>query len=253
MNTKVSYLYRDASNYKVHNECIIIGDISTEQIREIQKCLLDGIFFKPAMVGLPEKNFVSLGYKTCDDDPEFFEIGNEDDIDYSFETTDQTNDVDMTTLELVEKFKAASKNDWLEKRDEAEVQNRSMRIVLLEPGKIAEIKEIGTSLEEMQEVVGGYIQEVYPFPDPGIVLVCNDDGKLLGMPLNRALRHEKTKAVYDILAGPCFICGCGDCSFTGLTEGQAKKYAEMFKRPEHFFEVAGQIVAVPYYPEVSTS
>lgn len=42
----------------------------------------------------------------------------------------------------------------------------------------------------MQEIVGGTIQVLYPFAEP-VALVCNDEGKLLGLPLNRALRVRK--------------------------------------------------------------
>ena len=31
MNTKISYLYRDADNYKMSNECVIIGTLTAEQ------------------------------------------------------------------------------------------------------------------------------------------------------------------------------------------------------------------------------
>ena len=31
MNTKISYLYRDADNYKMHNKCVIAVTLTTEQ------------------------------------------------------------------------------------------------------------------------------------------------------------------------------------------------------------------------------
>ena len=39
------------------------------------------------------------------------------------------------------------------------------------------VKEIDGNLESMQEIVGGYIEAIYPFDDP-IALVCNDEGKI---------------------------------------------------------------------------
>ncbi len=36
MNTKISYLYRDADNYKMHNKCVIAGTLTTEQARTIK-------------------------------------------------------------------------------------------------------------------------------------------------------------------------------------------------------------------------
>ena len=128
-------------------------------------------------------------------------------------------------------------------------QDRTIRVVLLEPGKEARTTDIGATLEDMQEVVGGYIEAVYPFSSEPIALVCNDEAKLMGLPLNRALRYEDTKDVYDIIAGPCFICDCSGESFGSLTQEQAQRYEKMFRRPEQFFKLDGKIIAVPYQPE----
>ncbi len=40
--------------------------------------------------------------------------------------------------------------------------------------------------ETLQAAVGGDIQAVYPYEDP-VALICNEEGKLMGLPLNRAL------------------------------------------------------------------
>ena len=45
MNTKICYLYRDAGNYKVHNECVIQGELSKEQIQSILDCCDMGEFY----------------------------------------------------------------------------------------------------------------------------------------------------------------------------------------------------------------
>ncbi len=59
------------------------------------------------------------------------------------------------------------------------------------------------SLEAMQQAVGGYIEEYMPFEDD-VALICNDEGKMIGMPLNRAIRDEDGQVV-DVIAGPFFI------------------------------------------------
>ena len=64
-----------------------------------------------------------------------------------------------------------------------------MEVLLVEPGKEARIAEIGDGLKSLQAAVGGWIEAVYPFDDP-VALVCNDEGKIMQMPLNRALRGE---------------------------------------------------------------
>ena len=56
-NTKIGYLYRDASNYKKWNEVVIRGSISPEQIDIIIGCLDDELHFIPRQVGLPEERF----------------------------------------------------------------------------------------------------------------------------------------------------------------------------------------------------
>ena len=57
MNTKISYLYRDADNYKKVNECVIAGALTAEQICAIKDCCDMGEYFIPSQVGLPERRF----------------------------------------------------------------------------------------------------------------------------------------------------------------------------------------------------
>ena len=57
VNTKISYLYRDAENYKKVNECVIAGALTAEQICAIKDCCDMGEYFSPSQVGLPERRF----------------------------------------------------------------------------------------------------------------------------------------------------------------------------------------------------
>ena len=84
----------------------------------------------------------------------------------------------------------------------------------------------------MQAVVGGPIQAIYPFPEP-VALICHEEGKLLGLPLNRALR-DKDGEIYDIIAGPFFLCGAPPDrdTFTSLTPEQMVHYKDRFCRIE---------------------
>lgn len=224
----------------------------------------------------------------------------------------------------------------------------TMKVVLLEPGKQAKIADIGTSLESMQRTVGGYIEAVYPFEEE-VCIVCNEEGKIYGLPLNRALREPDTitemtygelkaafekaecdgtgnhltgyivfsedsfdkpydeeartyvvssnnkafipgmggysiygsaldgsdpcirlerymacekggqdgwtvercyvkepgKQIYDVIAGTCFICDCSGENFGSLSDDQLRKYSEMFKYPEHFYMLNGEVQAMP--------
>ena len=111
-----------------------------------------------------------------------------------------------------------------------------MKILVVEPLKVPYEKEIDGSLESMQAVVGGLIQLLYPFEDPELALICNDEGKILGVPYNRALRDEDGR-IYDVVAGPFFLCRVPADSehLEGLTEGQMKWGKERFRQPELFF------------------
>lgn len=121
---------------------------------------------------------------------------------------------------------------------------RSMiRVVLLEPMKEARVVEINHSLQSMQSVVGGLIEAIYPFEEQ-VCIVCNEEGKLQGLPLNRALR-DTDGHIYDIIAGTAFLCDCSGEDFGSLTDAQVAKYLALFKHPEAFVSVNGCIVAIP--------
>ena len=68
-------------------------------------------------------------------------------------------------------------------------ENRKMEILLVQPGMYPQKATIGTELKDFQDAVGGTIAASYPFDDP-VAIVYNDEGKLTGLPLNRALRDE---------------------------------------------------------------
>lgn len=103
-NTKLWYMYRDAANYKVHTDVVLTGEMTPEQWETILSCCEDREYFAPAKVGLEARDFVAIGYKPYDDDPELFEI-----VEYSH--TDLKPTVQMTVEELVAKFQE-HKGKW---------------------------------------------------------------------------------------------------------------------------------------------
>ena len=128
-----------------------------------------------------------------------------------------------------------------------------MKILLIEPHKPPYPLEIDETLAEMKKFVGGTIQAVYPFSDP-VALICNDEGKLLGLPLTWALYHPETGELYDIIAGIFFLCGAPPDAdrFASLTNEQLEKYTQYFHTPESFMRINGQIVAIPEQLEHKT-
>ena len=130
---------------------------------------------------------------------------------------------------------------------EAPEQDGKIVAVVVEPGKKPEIREIDSSLEGLQALVGGYIQAVYPYEDP-VGIVCNEEAKLEGLPLNRALRDEDGD-IYDIVAGTFAVVGLTDDSFGSLEGDLALKYAKLFEQPEQFAKLGDKIVAIPMISE----
>lgn len=113
-----------------------------------------------------------------------------------------------------------------------------MNVLMIEPGKAPYVTDIGNDLHSMQQAVGGYIQAVYPY----------EEGKLDGLPLNRALRDEDGD-IYDIVAGNFFLAGIGEDDFIDLPDELVEQFAEQFRQPEVFVNVGGRIIAYPVAEE----
>lgn len=118
-----------------------------------------------------------------------------------------------------------------------------MLVLVVEPECKPEIREIDGSLESMQAIVGGLIQALYPFDDM-VALVANDEGKLLGLPMNRGLRDEAGN-LYDILCGTFFICGIEGDGFASLTDEQIQKFMTVFAVPELFINSNSHLMILP--------
>ena len=141
-----------------------------------------------------------------------------------------------------------SSRDWDE---ESAVQppRREIFVVLCEPGKLAKSATIEGSLESYQKIVGGYIEAYYPFEE-SVCIVCNEEGKINSLPLNRAVYAGPDRGeMLDIIAGTFFVCDCSGENFGSLSPEQLRRYAELFKYPERFSRMDNEIRAVPYLPE----
>ena len=102
------------------------------------------------------------------------------------------------------------------------IENK-LRCLLVEPYKLPEVIEINNTLEAKQNIVGGYIECAYLPNDEEVVIICNEEGKINGLQLNRDIGH-------DIIAGPFLIVGddYDNGDFKSLTEEQIMKYKIRF-------------------------
>ena len=100
-----------------------------------------------------------------------------------------------------------------------------MKVLVVEPQKPCRVQEID-SLADMQRIVGGDIEAVYPFQEL-VAVVCNADGKALGLPMNRPLL-DKDYLPYDIIRGTFFVAGLGQEDFISLTDEQIQRYKSLY-------------------------
>lgn len=107
INTKISYLYRDADNYKMPNECVIAGTLTEEQTLTIKDCCDMREYFIPRQVGLPERRFNRYDPAV---DHCWFELDEN-----SFSETMEPPTIALTAAELVNRFEVC-RNNW---QDEA--------------------------------------------------------------------------------------------------------------------------------------
>ena len=125
-----------------------------------------------------------------------------------------------------------------------------MIVLMVEPDTVPCVTDIGSDLSSMQKAVGGLIQVLYPFEDEEVALVCNEEAKLMGLPLNRALFDPETHRLYDIISGTFFICAApsDSDSFAGLSDEQIGLYEKQFHCPEIFIRLNGHIQVIRKLP-----
>ena len=117
----------------------------------------------------------------------------------------------------------------------------NVRVIIIEGGKKPYEMELENSLAAMQHCVGGLVESVYERGGPGqCALICNDEGKLLGLPWNRALTDDHG-VPYDIVCGTFFVAGLKEDDFASLTEQQIEKYKDKYSNE--------MILSVPKQPE----
>lgn len=128
-------------------------------------------------------------------------------------------------------------------REIVQEQKEQLDVLLVKPGMYPQAVQIGSELEDLQKAVGGDIEAVYPYNEP-VALIVNDEGKLNGSELNRALRDNEGQ-IYDIVAGDFLIVGLGEEDFASLSPELMEKFEKEFHQPEMFVRMGRSIMALP--------
>ena len=124
------------------------------------------------------------------------------------------------------------------------MKNKNIKVLVVKPEQAPTIAEYKDRLETWQQLVGGYIELFYPFEDD-VAILCNDEGKIDGLPLNRAVKDANGE-ILDIIAGTFAVVGLDDeDGFRSLTNLELEMYAKLYAVPEVFVGMNGRIVAVP--------
>ncbi len=122
--------------------------------------------------------------------------------------------------------------------------------VLVEPMQAAKPIQLPDTLKALQDAVGGYIEVVTPFDDP-VVIVCNEEGLVQNLPMNRAL-YTKNGEVSNVICGSFLVLGSGEEDFESLSPELLEKYQKHFAQPERFYNLAGRILAQKVQPLQNT-
>lgn len=115
------------------------------------------------------------------------------------------------------------------------METEKMTVIAIEPGMKPYVQEIQSGLESLQKEVGGDIQAISPYTD-AVSIICAEEGKLMGMPFNRALR-DGDGHIYDALVGKFLIVGLGEENFTSIPEELIPKYIREFQTPEQLIRI----------------
>lgn len=99
------------------------------------------------------------------------------------------------------------------------MSENEIRVLYVQPGKYPEERTIPNTLRALQELVGGDIECCRPWRD-SVCVICNDSGKIDGLPPNRLYGHA------DFLAGSFVVCGNGGEDFISLTDTHIKRYID---------------------------
>ena len=113
------------------------------------------------------------------------------------------------------------------------MKQKKIRVLMIAPGKEPDIVTLDNNLDALQKAVSieapsqGLIEIINL--DSKTCLLCNEEGKLLGLEPNRRLLW------HDIIVGVFYICGQSkDGELRSLSEERIRFWSHVFAEPEYF-------------------
>ena len=131
------------------------------------------------------------------------------------------------------------------------MKQKEIRVLMVEPGEHPREHPrevtIRNDLDSLQKAVNidseyqGLIEIIGI--DDGVCILCNEEGKLIGLDGNRRLGN-------DIIAGVFYVVGeDGRGNLASLSDADMAKYSKLFWEPEYFSEAAVADAIVMYLLE----
>ena len=112
------------------------------------------------------------------------------------------------------------------------MKKREITVLMVEPRKAPVVATLTNDLDSLQKAVSigadyqGLIELIGI--EEGVLVLCNEEGKLLGLEGNRRIGR-------DIIAGVFYVVGeTDDGDLDSLPQEKIQKYTERFREPEYY-------------------
>ena len=121
---------------------------------------------------------------------------------------------------------------------------KEIKVLMVEPGKHPKVVTLKDDLDSLQKAVsiGADYQGLIEFVSlgNGDCIMCNEEGKLIGLEGNRRLEH-------DILVGVFYVMSENDeGELLSLTDEKIRYYSERFWEPESFTKTMGFYLSIQF-------
>lgn len=100
--------------------------------------------------------------------------------------------------------------------------NNPIRVAVFRPNEEVTFEDLQNDLESMQKLVGGYIENLRISQD--LHLVCNEEGKLQGLPPNRTV--ASSLGLFNTVTGTFFVTRESEGNYIGIQESDEAQLAE---------------------------